>query len=435
MDRQLARAIINKLGSTGTPPEFGIEHFTVGLEPYLKVIEDEYLDGILKYNLSSFKLITGNYGGGKTHFLYTVRDLAFRHNYCVAYVSLNPTECPFDKLELVYKGIAANLIAPRPQMGTVHAGTVPAADVPTAVWDKGIESVVRKWHDDQRKLHDRTDTLRKYLETLPTTESTSFSNAVRGAFASLLAEDGEGFNDVVQWLKGEDVAKEVRVQHRISERIDKATAFRVLRSLIQWVHAIGHTGLILLFDEAERGMSISSSRDKRRALDNLRQLVDECGNSRLPGAMVFYAVPDENLLLEGSGGVYEALKQRLRSAFNETNPVGVRINLEELGIEPAEFLKRLGVRLADLFESAYEVKLAEAKRDAVIRALADLAVSAFAFDVGYRRLFVVSVLDAFHQLRATPALEFGRKEAEKLLRVTTQRLEQTDKEQVEKEEF
>jgi hypothetical protein len=423
VDRQLARAIINKLGSTGTPPEFGIEHFTVGLEPYLKVIEDEYFDGILKYNLSSFKLIIGNYGGGKTHFLYTVRDLAFRHNYCVAYVSLNPTECPFDKLELVYKGIAASLIAPRP------------ADAPTAVWDKGIESVVRKWHDDQRKLHDRTDSLRKYLETLPTTESTSFSNAARGAFASLLAEDGEGFSDVVQWLKGEDVSKEVRVQHRISERIDKATAFRVLRSLIQWVHAIGYTGLILLFDEAERGMSISSSRDKRRALDNLRQLVDECGNSRLPGAMVFYAVPDENLLLEGTGGVYEALKQRLRSAFNETNPVGVRINLEELGIEPTEFLKRLGARLADLFEAAYEMKLGEAKRDAIVRALADLAVSAFAFDVGYRRLFVVSVLDAFHQLRATPALEFGRKEAEKLLRVTTQRLEQTDKEQVEKEEF
>ncbi len=423
MDRQLARAIVNKLGSTGTPPEFGIEHFTVGLEPYLKVVEEEYLDGILRYNLSSFKLITGNYGGGKTHFLYTVRNLAFRHNYCVAYVSLNPTECPFDKLELVYRGIAANLIAPRP------------ADAPTAVWDKGIESVVRKWHDDQRKLHDRTDSLRKYLETLPTTESTSFSNAVRGAFASLLAEDGEGFNDVIQWLKGEDVSKDVRVQHRISERIDKATAFRVLRSLIQWVHAIGYTGLVLLFDEAERGMSISSSRDKRRALDNLRQLVDECGNSRLPGAMVFYAVPDENLLLEGSGGVYEALKQRLRTALNETNPVGVRINLEELGIEPAEFLKRLGARLAVLFEAAYELKLAEAKRDAIVQTLAELAVSAFAFDVGYRRLFVVSVLDAFHQLRAAPALEFGRKEAEKLLRVTTQRLEQTDKEQVEKEEF
>ena len=423
MDKQLARAIINKLGSTGTPPEFGIEAFTVGLDKYIRVVEEEYLDGILKFNLSSFKLITGNYGGGKTHFLYTVRNLAFKHNYCVAYVSLNPTECPFDKLELVYKGIAANITAPT------------ATDVPADYADKGIESVVKRWFAAQRKEQSRADGLHKYLETLPNTESTSFINAMRGAFSSLLAEDGEGFSDLAQWLKGEDVSKEVRAQHRISERIDKSTAFRMLRSLIQWVHSIGYTGLVLLFDEAERGMSISSSRDKRRALDNLRQIVDECGNSRLPGAMFFYAVPDENLLLEGSGGVYEALKQRLRSVFSQTNPVGVRINLEELGMEPAEFLKLLGQRLVVLFEAAYEVKLPEARRDTLLASLADLAVSAFAFDVGYRRLFVVSAVEALHQLRANPALDFGRKDAEKLLRVTTQKLEQANKTEVESEEF
>jgi hypothetical protein len=412
-----------KLGSTGTPPEFGIEAFTVGLERYVRVVEEEYLDGILKYNLSSFKLITGNYGGGKTHFLFTVRDLAFRHNYCVAYVSLNPTECPFDKLELVYKGIAASITAPGP------------TDTPAGFADKGIETVLKRWVADQRKQQDRVDSLHKYLETLPTTESTSFSNAVRGAFSSLLAEDGEGFSELVQWLKGEEVSKEVRAQHRISERIDKATAFRMLRSLIQWVHAIGYSGLVFLFDEAERGMSISSSRDKRRALDNLRQIVDECGNSRLPGAMFFYAVPDENLLLEGSGGVYEALKQRLRSAFSEANPVGVRINLEELGMEPAEFLRRLGGKLVVLFEAAYEMKLPEAKRDAVIKALSELAVSAFAFDVGYRRLFVVSAVEALHQLRANPNIDFDRRDAEKLLRVTTQKLESAGKAEVESEEF
>jgi hypothetical protein len=423
MDKQLARAIINKLGSTGTPPEFGIEAFTVGLDKYLRVVEEEYLDGILKFNLSSFKIITGNYGGGKTHFLYTVRNLAFKHNYCVAYVSLNPTECPFDKLELVYKGIAANITAPT------------ATDVPADYADKGIESVVKRWLAAQRKEQSRVDGLHKYLETLPNTESTSFINAMRGAFTSLLAEDGEGFSELAQWLKGEDVSKEVRAQHRISERIDKSTAFRMLRSLIQWVHSIGYTGLVLLFDEAERGMSISSSRDKRRALDNLRQIVDECGNSRLPGAMFFYAVPDENLLLEGSGGVYEALKQRLRSVFSQTNPVGVRINLEELGMEPAEFLKLLGARLVVLFEAAYEVKLPEARRDTLLASLADLAVSAFAFDVGYRRLFVVSAVEALHQLRANPALDFGRKDAEKLLRVTTQKLEQANKTEVESEEF
>jgi hypothetical protein len=423
MDKQLAKAIVNKLGSTGTPPEFGIEEFTVGLDVFLKVIEDEYLDGILKANLSSFKLITGNYGGGKTHFLYSVRNLAFKHNYCVAYVSLNPTECPFDKLELVYKGIAANVTAPLP------------TNQPSAIGDKGIESLVKKWVAAQRAQQDRVENLRRYLETMPATESTSFSNAVRGAFSCLLAEDGDGFSEVCQWLKGEEVAKEVRAQHRISERIDKATAFRMLRSLIQWVHGIGYSGLVLLFDEAERGMSIASSRDKRRALDNLRQLVDECGNSRLPGAMFFYAVPDENLLLEGSGGVYEALKQRLRSSLSETNPVGVRVNLEELGIEPVELLKQLGTRLVELFQAAYEITLPPARSEAAIRALAELAVAAFAYDVGYRRLFVVAAVDALHQLRASPSLDFGRKEAEKLLRVTTQKLEQAQKREVESEEF
>jgi len=423
MDKQLARAIINKLGSTGTPPEFGIEAFTVGLDSYLKVMEEEYLDGILKMNLSSFKLITGNYGGGKTHFLYSVRNLAFQHNYCVAYVSLNPTECPFDKLELVYRGIVTNLAAPQ------------RTDVPPAAWEKGIESVVRRWCQRQQEQTDRRELLQKQLRELPMTESTSFANAVRAACECLWADDIDGFSELVQWLKGEDIHRDTRQQFRIAERVDKATAFRMLRSLSQWVHAIGYTGLILLFDEAERGMSITSSRDKHRALDNLRQIVDECGNSRLPGAMFFYAVPDENLLLEGSGGVYEALKQRLRSVFSETNPIGVRINLEELGIEPVEFLTQLGKRLRELMESAYELKLPSPRTERLLDLLAQSAVSAFMLDVSYRRLFVVAAVEALHQLKANPGLEFGAKDAEKLLRVTTHRLERTEKEQVESAEF
>ncbi len=423
MDKALARAIVSKLGATGTPPEFGIEAFTIGLDRYLKVIEEEYLEGILKFNLSSFKVITGNYGGGKTHFLYSVRNLAYRKNYCVAYVSLSPTECPFDKLELVYKSIVTGLCAPHDMSR------------PVSFQDTGIESVVRKWFAGRRKEADRTEGLRSYIDGLPATESTSFSNAVKGAFSALLAEDEEGFSEVMQWLKGEEVTKEVRSLHRISERIDKATAFRMLRSLIQWVHAIGYSGLIFLLDEAERGMSISSSRDKRRALDNLRQIVDECGNSRLPGAMFFYAIPDENLLLEGSGGVYEALKQRLRSEFSGKNPVGVRVNLEELGIEPVEFLGQLGARLAELFETAYEMKLPSEAKEQAIRFLAELAVSAFAFDISYRRLFVVGAIEAFHGLRSDPGAGFAREDAEKLLRVTTRRLEQTDRDQVESEEF
>ncbi len=423
MDKTFARAIINKLGGTGTPPEFGIETFTIGLERYLLVVEDEYLKGILKYNLSSFKVITGNYGGGKTHFLYTVRNLAFKHNFVVAYVSLNPTECPFDKLELVYKQIAINLTPPVNEEELMKP------------WEKGIDNLLHRWYETCKEKVDQVNSLHEYLKTIKGTESTSFQNAVKGAFTSIIAEDDEGLDAIVQWLKGEEPGRDIRARYRISERIDKATAFRMIRSLAQWIHMIGYSGLILLFDEAERGMSISSSKDKRRALDNLRQIIDECGNSRLPGVMFFYAIPDENLLLEGSGGVYEALKQRLRSAFSEINPVGVKIDLEELGIEPSQFLKALGLKLANLFANAYSFEFNQNILEKTINNLSELALSAFAYDVSYRRLFVIGAIEAFHRIRTNPNKPIERKDAENILKVTTQKLADESKAEVEKEEF
>ncbi len=218
MDKTFARAIINKLGGTGTPPEFGIETFTIGLERYLLVVEDEYLKGILKYNLSSFKVITGNYGGGKTHFLYTVRNLAFKHNFVVAYVSLNPTECPFDKLELVYKQITINLTPPVNEEELIKP------------WEKGIDNLLHRWYETCKEKVDQVNSLHEYLKTIKGTESTSFQNAVKGAFTSIIAEDDEGLDAIVQWLKGEEPGRDIRARYRISERIDKATAFRMIRS-------------------------------------------------------------------------------------------------------------------------------------------------------------------------------------------------------------
>jgi len=219
-DQKLAKAIIHKLGSFGTPPEFGIEHFTVGLELYLEVIENEYLKDMLKYNLSSFKLITGNYGGGKTHFLYSIRNLAWGQNYVTSYVSLSPTECPFDRLELVYKKIAANIIPPQTQVGFEPTqGT-------------GIEFLLKHWYNQAREQRD-------FVSRIKNLESSSYTNALKAAVLSLISEDEDEFNGLVQWLKGEDIPRELRLRHRISERIDRSTAFRMLRSLVQFIDCMG----------------------------------------------------------------------------------------------------------------------------------------------------------------------------------------------------
>jgi hypothetical protein len=428
MDTREALLIINKLGSTGTPPEIGIEEFTIGLEKYLKVIDSEYVNGILKnYHLSSFKIVIGNYGGGKTHFLYSIRNLAFKNNYVVAYVALNPTECPFDKLELVYKQVINNIQIPAPDNDIM---TPPIT---------GIEAFIEHWYDSVKEKINHVDAINDYLNVLKGVESISFLNAVKSAFFNIASDNYEEFQAILQYLKGEDVSKDIKARYRISERVDKSTAFRMIRSLIQWLHLIGYNGVIFLFDEAERGISMSSSKDKRKALDNLRQIVDECGNSRLPGAMFFYAIPDENLLLEGSGGVYEALKQRLRSVFSQVNPLGVKINLEELGIAPEDFLTSLGQKLVSIFETAYSYKLDESKTQNLIQHIADESAKAFAYDISYRRLFVVSLIETLQRVRNEPgslqSILTSSKEAQKIIKTTGKKLETQTKQEVTESEF
>jgi hypothetical protein len=415
IDQTLARLIINKLGGFGTPPEFGIEHFSVGLEQYLKVLEDDYFNFPGRQSISTFKLITGNYGGGKTHFLYSIRNLAWRYNYASSYVSLSATECPFDRLELVYKRIVSNISTP-----------ISAQEIAGA-YEIGIEAILRKWYNKVREDRD-------FISLIKGLESISYTNCVKGALSYLAADDEDGFLSLIQWLKGEDVPRDLRLQYRISERIDRTTAFRMLRSLIQFINAIGYNGVIFLFDEAERGMSISSARDKRRALDNLRQIVDECGDARLPGAMFFYAVPDENLLLDGTGGVYEALKQRLRSSFTKINPAGVKIDLERIELNPEDFLLKLGQKLAQVFESAYEFEFDYDILEKSLRNMISAVLEMQMLDISYRRIFVVGIIEAFQRIRDGNGV-IDKNTARAILRSRTSELLNSEKEAVEREEF
>ncbi|MCX7995013.1 MAG: ATP-binding protein [candidate division WOR-3 bacterium] len=415
IDPVIARLMINTLGGYGTPPEFGIEYYTVGLEPYLKVFETDYFNFPGRQNISTFKLVVGNYGGGKTHFLYSIRNIAWRYNYITSYVSLSATECPFDKLELVYRKIVSNITPPLNEKEMMNP------------YERGIEALLRKWYYQVRDD-------RNFISLIKGLESISFANCIKGALSNLAAEDEDGFLALVQWLKGEDIPRALRLQYRIAERIDRTSAFRMLRSLIQFINTIGYNGLVLLFDEAERGMSFSSARDKRRALDNLRQIIDECGNSRLPGAIFFYAVPDENLLLEGTGGVYEALKQRLRSNFTRINPVGVKIDLEKIEIEPMEFLLKLGEKLALIFESAYECKFEDGILQKSIKNMANAVLEMQMLDISYRRLFVVGMIDAFGQIKNLKTV-IDREAARQILKTRTVELLKEEKEKVEREEF
>src|SRR5262245_40527293 len=150
-DRKLARRILAQMGENGKPPELGISHVNVGNESYLQVIDAAYVGDLISViEGSSFKLVQGTYGAGKTHFLYCVRDLAWRRGLLAAFVTISPKECPFNRPLAIYKALARGLELPRGPEGEETHGVddVIRAKLEERVADDGRDAT-RTWIDKQ----------------------------------------------------------------------------------------------------------------------------------------------------------------------------------------------------------------------------------------------------------------------------------------------
>jgi len=392
LNSNTARNIIEIVGGQGNPPEYGFQYFTAGLDIYLNTIEEEYLKSFIKDGGSAFKMIIGIYGGGKTHFLYCIRESAWKYDYITSYITLSPEQTPFHKLEQVYRAIVANLV-----YSQTHEELLSG-------YDRGIEAAIKKWYSEKYQELSAKLTgdavlreLNTYASSLGPYESTSFRNAVKEAFIALAEKREEDFTLIMQWLKGENPPKNMLKNFKIFEKIDKSTAFKMIRSLVQWIREIGYSGLIVLMDEAEQTPSMSS-KQKSLLLQNLRELIDECGHANFKSTMWFYAVPDENFL-EGRAQIYEALRQRVSTVFDtEINPTGVKIYLENIPIEPLELLKEIGNKLARIYEIAYNMRFNTDKLEKAVENIAE-ATYEKKFEIGYKRLFVKSMITACNILK------------------------------------
>jgi hypothetical protein len=397
IDSHVARVIINTVGQSGEPPEYGFHYFTAGLADYLNVIDEEYLKTFIKDGGSAFKMVIGLYGGGKTHFLYCVRELAWRYRYMSSYITLSPEQTPFHKLEQVYKAIVLSLVYPQ------------TPEELLSDYDRGIEAVIKAWYFQKyqelsEKLSEDTikEELNTYASNLGPYESTSFKNAVKEAFLSLAEKRDDEFTLIMQWLKGEKIPKTLLKDFKIFEKIDKSTAFGMIRSLVQWVREIGYSGLTVLMDEAEQTPSMSS-KQKSLLLNNLRELIDECGRANFKNTMLFYAVPDENFL-EGKTQIYEAVRQRVSTVFDtEINPTGVKMYLEKIPIEAVDMLTEVGRKLARVYQIAYNVQFNTDALEETIKNIASAVYERKYGDISYKRLFVQNIIKAFHKLRRTQA--------------------------------
>ena len=339
----LAREIIDCMGENGQPPEHGLEYVTVGLTPYLEIIEKEYLQRLLgQAGGSAFRLVQGSYGAGKTHFLGCIRSIAQRLGFLTCSVNLSPSECPYEDALRVYKAAFANI--------SLHLEKDDLAKV-----DNGGTQIVGFTNILRLAAQQRLPfTFSGKLDDVPV-ENYTFRRVCQRFLLACRSGNEEEELVLDRWLAGEaGFDRDVLRNFGVFDDIASDNAFPVMRSMVSILIALGFPGVIFLFDEVDMHISSVSQRHLHAIGDNLRQLIDLCASSRLPKVMFFYAVPPEFMILNVTS--YPALQQRLERPLHmsKSSPQSVVIDLERAMDDDGTFFKALGQKLADVAIVAWD---------------------------------------------------------------------------------
>jgi len=407
LNPRLARRVLAQMGENGTPPERGIAHVNVGNESYLQILDRVYIRELLREaGGSSFKLVQGTYGAGKTHFLYCVRDLCWSRNLVAAFITISPRETPMNRPLAVYQAVAHQIERAR------------AHDRGDTV--RGIDDVLRRVAEQKRDEEGREAALHwadNRLGRAPI-ERHSFRDAAASYVRAVIEGRQESIRRLAAWLRGEALPAADAKSEGLYEVPGNDNGFAMLRALVQVVARIGFAGTALLLDEAERRMSVDGkpSKAQNEAVDHLRELVDLCGRSELPRALVMYAVTPsfvQNVLPS-----YPALQQRLGwpvQYLSSHNPKAPLIDLEALDLEPVRLLAEVGARLFRVARRAYDWSPETAPLQRNLNLLAR-TVTDEQLEVSHRRLFVKIWIRLLDELRLGGVRDLEQDEIRALVR-------------------
>ncbi len=421
-----AKLVIRSLGTSGQPPKWGARLINVGTDHLLRRVQKEYLEEhcVLfegQPGGGACKWVEADYGNGKTQFLRCVQEVAWDLNYVTAFVELSQDECPLDRPDRVF-GAVARAMQARPK------------EITDVDYSKGLDIVLSQLLDrkfpgvltgmpDERLISEALEWVRG-LQDSPL-ESTALRTAVVRYLSALLEGNDEAVQPARMYLRGEPIpAAELR-KIGVYEKLDKATGFRLLRSLVQLIQYSGMaTGTVVLFDEARRTLSLMSSKAQKVACENLLSVVNRCNSGDLPGTLFLYAVMPE--FFTNFATAYPALQQRCGPA--------TRINLNHLqGVKEVDLLVQIGGRIADLFQKAYDDLPNDME---VLRSNLKLVATAAARatgQTGARRLLVKSWVRHLTDVRMDGARALSQEDAELLLNESGEELRESERNEVELE--
>lgn len=396
---QRRREIIDAL-RRGTVPQRGLDALAVGTDRFAVAIAAE-LD-VVAGGGAGFKAIRGEWGSGKT---FTVRWIAERarvQGFATAEVQISEGETPLHHLETVYRRLCERLTTTDSPSGGALRTVVDSWFF--ALNDDVLASGAVRQSDTEAVLAETAALAERRLGAVAQ-QAPALSAVLRGYRRALASGDDATAEGLLAWLGGQPhVAAAIKRAAGLRGDLDHDGALAFLAGLLTILRGAGYSGLVLVLDEVETLQRVRGDvRD--RALNALRQLIDEVDQGRFPG--LYLVITGTPAFFDGPQGASRLppLAQRLHTDFTAAarfdNPRAIQLRLPGFDIGS---LCEIGRRVRDLYAdgSEHAERIRTNCDDAYLELLARAVTGDLGDNVGvaprlYLKKLVADILDRVDQ--------------------------------------
>ena len=294
-------SIIQSL-KAGVVPRTGIQHIQVGRANEIKAIYRD-IDRIAQGG-STFRLIIGEYGSGKTFFLNVIRSIALEKKLVAVNADLSP-----DRRIHASAGQARNLYSEL--MRNMATRTRPEGNALTAV----VERFVNNAREEAEKtgasvsslINDRLSSLSEHVGGF------DFAKVIEAYWRGHENDNDELKSNAIRWLRAEFSTKtDARKALGVGGFISDTSFYSSLKLMSLLVRQAGYEGLLVVLDEMVNLYKLSSKQARTSNYEQILTMLNDClqGSAEHLG---FLLGGTPEFLLDPRKGLYsyEALQSRL----------------------------------------------------------------------------------------------------------------------------
>ena len=346
---KLRGAILQSLAS-GVVPRVGLQYIQVGraseVGAIIKALDRVADDG------STFRLVVGEYGSGKTFFLSLLRSIAHEKKLVTVHADLTPDRRLYaasgGRARSLYAELARNMATrAKPDGGALQA-------VVERFISQVLEDAQRVGINPQLMITERLNDLREL------TSGYDFASVV-GSYWRGYETGNEALQaNAVRWLRGEYSSKiEARQDLGVRSIIDDANYYDMIKLLARFVRLAGFTGLVVCLDEMVNLYKMNHAVTRNSNYEQLLRILNDTLQGSADALGIFLGGTPE-LLEDTRRGLYSyaALRSRLEgNQFASDGVVDYSGPVLRLSSLTPEELYLLLQRIRGVFLSAPESKV------------------------------------------------------------------------------